>query len=124
MYLSFPIDSNDSRCSFMGCSHKNGLATYSVHVDAGAGLQVIQMNVTVFSDEKDDIMFGAHLWEKKCVLDVMNECMVTITPVKSNYLHTCMATGKSFCASGGKNTSTAFFGNGWLPVGGVPTSII
>lgn len=39
-------------------------------------------------------------------------------------LHTCMATGKSFCASGGKNTSTAFFGNGWLPVGGVPTSMM
>lgn len=35
-----------------------------------------------------------------------------------------MATGKSFWASGGKNTSTAFFGNGWLPVGGVPTSMI
>lgn len=35
-----------------------------------------------------------------------------------------MATGKSFWASGGKNTSTAFFGNGWLPVGGVPTSMM
>lgn len=37
---------------------------------------------------------------------------------------TCMATGKSFWASGGKKTSTAFFGNGWFPVGGVPTSMI
>lgn len=37
---------------------------------------------------------------------------------------TCMATGKSFWASGGKNTSTAFFGKGWLPVGGVPTSMM
>lgn len=55
----------------MGRSHKNGFATYSVHVNAGAGLKVIQMNVTVFSDEKDDIMFGAHLWEKKHVLDIM-----------------------------------------------------
>lgn len=35
-----------------------------------------------------------------------------------------MATGKSFWASGGKKTSTAFFGNGWLPVGGVPTSMM
>lgn len=38
--------------------------------------------------------------------------------------HTCMATGKSFWASGGKKTSTAFLGNGWLPVGGVPTSMM
>lgn len=37
---------------------------------------------------------------------------------------TCMATGKSFWASGGKKTSTAFFGNGWFPVGGVPTSMM
>lgn len=35
-----------------------------------------------------------------------------------------MATGKSFCASGGKKTSTAFLGNGWFPVGGVPTSMM
>lgn len=37
---------------------------------------------------------------------------------------TCIATGKSFWASGGKNTSTAFFGKGWFPVGGVPTSMM
>ena len=36
---------------------------------------------------------------------------------------TCMATGKSFCASGGKKMSTAFLVKGWLPAGGVPTSI-
>jgi hypothetical protein len=33
-----------------------------------------------------------------------------------------MATGKSFWASGGKNTSTAFLVNGWLPCVGWPTS--
>lgn len=38
--------------------------------------------------------------------------------------NTCIATGKSFCASGGKKTSTAFLGKGWFPVGGVPTSMI
>lgn len=37
---------------------------------------------------------------------------------------TCIATGKSFCASGGKNTSTAFLVNGWFPWGGWPTSIM
>ena len=39
-------------------------------------------------------------------------------------LFTCIATGKSLEASGGKNTSTAFFGKGWFPAAGVPTSII
>lgn len=39
-------------------------------------------------------------------------------------IQTCMATGKSFWASGGKKTSTAFLGNGWFPVGGVPTSMM
>ena len=37
---------------------------------------------------------------------------------------TCIATGKSFWASAGKNTSTAFLGNGWLPAGVWPTSEI
>lgn len=36
---------------------------------------------------------------------------------------TCMATGKSFWASGGNSTSTAFLVNGWFPAGGVPTSM-
>lgn len=34
-----------------------------------------------------------------------------------------MATGKSFCASAGKKTSTAFLGKGWLPAGVWPTSV-
>lgn len=37
---------------------------------------------------------------------------------------TCIATGKSVWASGGKNTSTAFFANGWFPVAGWPTSMM
>lgn len=45
-------------------------------------------------------------------------------PDAFSFAPTCMATGKSFCASGGKKTSTAFFGNGWFPVGGVPTSMM
>ena len=40
------------------------------------------------------------------------------------FILTCIATGKSFCASGGKKTSTAFFWNGEFPEGGVPTSIM
>lgn len=43
-----------------GC-HKNGLSTDPVHVDARARLKVIKMDVAVFGDEKDDVMFGAYL---------------------------------------------------------------
>lgn len=64
-YLSFPVHANDSSCGFVGCRHKNGLSADSVHVDAGARLQVVQMNVTVFSDEKYDILFGADLCDEK-----------------------------------------------------------
>ena len=46
------------------------------------------------------------------------ELRKTVVPV------TCIATGKSFCASGGKKTSTAFFWKGEFPVGGVPTSMM
>ncbi len=67
MYLSFPVHADDSRCGFVGCRHKNGLSADSVHVDAGARLQVIQMNVTVFSDEKYDVLFGADLCDEKYV---------------------------------------------------------
>ena len=37
---------------------------------------------------------------------------------------TCIATGKSACASGGKKTSTDLFGKGWFGAFGVPTSIM
>lgn len=44
---------------------KNGLSTDPVHVDAGARLKVIQVDVAIFGDEKDDIMLGAYLEEDK-----------------------------------------------------------
>lgn len=64
-YLSFPVDADNPSCGIMGRSHKNGLPTDSVHVDASARLQVIQMNVTVFSDEIYNIVFGADLCDKR-----------------------------------------------------------
>lgn len=44
---------------------KNGLSTDPVHVDAGARLKVIQVDVAIFGDEKDNIMLGAYLEEDK-----------------------------------------------------------
>ncbi len=48
----------------MRSGDKNGLSTDPVHVDAGAHLKVIQVDVAVFGDEKDNIMLGAYLEDK------------------------------------------------------------
>ncbi len=45
----------------MGGSDKNGLAADPVHVDTSSSLQVIQVDVAVFGDEKDYVLFGTDL---------------------------------------------------------------
>ena len=45
----------------MHSSHKDGFPTDSVHVDACACLQVVQVEVAKLGDEVDDIILGAHL---------------------------------------------------------------
>lgn len=45
----------------MWCSDKDGLPTDAVHVDAGARLQVIQVNVPIFGNKENNIVLGAHL---------------------------------------------------------------
>ena len=57
---------------------------------------------------------------------MQSACHKMILGIKQPHLTfyiTCMATGKSFCASGGKKTSTAFLEKAVLPDGGVPTSM-
>lgn len=48
----------------MRCSDKDGLPTDAIHVDAGARLQVVQVNVSIFGNEKNHIVLGAHLPNK------------------------------------------------------------
>ena len=60
-YLSFPVDTDDAGGGFVWGSHKDGLPADAVHVDAGAGLQVVQVDVAVLGDEEHDILFGADL---------------------------------------------------------------
>lgn len=60
-YLSFPVDSNDTSSWLVGCSDKNGLTADPVHVDTSPSLQVIQVDVAIFGDEKDDILLGTNL---------------------------------------------------------------
>lgn len=45
----------------MGCGDKNGLSADPVHVDTSSSLQVIQVDVAIFSDEKDNILLGTDL---------------------------------------------------------------
>lgn len=35
---------------------KDGLSADAVHIDAGAGFQVIQVNVAIFGDEENNIL--------------------------------------------------------------------
>lgn len=60
-YLSFPVHTNDTSSWFMGGSDKNGLPADSVHVDTSSSLQVIQVDVAIFGDEKDYILLGTDL---------------------------------------------------------------
>lgn len=58
----------------MWSSNKDGLPTDAVHVDAGACLQVIQVNVAVFGNKENHILLGAYLSnkdDKLCLLIVL-----------------------------------------------------
>lgn len=61
MYLAFPVNPNDTSSRFMGGSDKNGLPANPIHVDTSSSLQVVQVDVAIFSDEKDYILLGADL---------------------------------------------------------------
>lgn len=45
----------------MGRCDKDGLPADPVHVDTGSGFQVVQVDVAVFSNEEDYILFGTDL---------------------------------------------------------------
>lgn len=60
-YLSFPVDPNDTSGGLVWGGDKNGLSADPVHVDAGSSFQVVQVNVAVFGDEKDDVLLWADL---------------------------------------------------------------
>lgn len=64
-YLSFPVDSNDASSWFMWGCNKDGLPADPVHVDTGASLEVIQVDVAIFGDEKDNILLRADLEDRE-----------------------------------------------------------
>lgn len=60
-YLSLAINTNDSTGRLVGSSHEDGVSTDSVHVYADTSLDVIEMNVTIFSNKIYDVIFWRHL---------------------------------------------------------------
>ena len=54
--LSFSVDTDDAIGRLVGRGNKDGLSADPVHVDAGAALQVVKVNVTVLRDEINDAM--------------------------------------------------------------------
>lgn len=42
---------------------EDGLSADAVHVDAGARLQVIEVNVAVFGNKENHVLLGAYLYE-------------------------------------------------------------
>lgn len=65
-YLSLPVYTDDAWRGLMWRGDKDGLPTDTIHVDAGARLQVVQVNVSIFGNEKHNIVLGAHLPNKIC----------------------------------------------------------
>lgn len=85
-YLSLPVDANYSRSAFMRSGNKDGVTTYSVHVDACSSLNVVQMNVTVFGDQIDHIIFRSNLTEGKTRKSCQIQKDLYFFPFFSSYL--------------------------------------
>ena len=61
LYLSLPVDTNNSISWFMRGSNKDGVSTDTVHVNAWTTFYVVQMDVAILGDKKDYSMFLADL---------------------------------------------------------------
>ena len=60
-YLAFPVDSDDTTGGIMDSCDKDGLTADTVHVDASASLDVVEMDVAKLGDQVDDIVLLTHL---------------------------------------------------------------
>lgn len=68
-HLAFLVNTNDTVGGIMLSSDEDGFARDTVHVDTGTGLEVVEVNESVFSDEVDDTMLLGDLhsdWEIIC----------------------------------------------------------
>lgn len=77
-----------------GC-HKDGVPTDPVHVDTGACLYVVQVDVTILGDQVDHIIFGTNLntGDKDDRLQPNHICSLLTT----HRVETCQGNGKIVC---------------------------
>lgn len=61
LYLSFSVHTDNAICWIMRRRDKNGVPTDAVHVDAGATLNVVQVDITIFGDQENNTMLLADL---------------------------------------------------------------
>ena len=54
--LSLSVNSDDAGAGLVGCRDEDRISGNAVHVDAGAGLQVVQMNIPVLGDQVNDVV--------------------------------------------------------------------
>ncbi|KAI3480029.1 hypothetical protein L1887_57805 [Cichorium endivia] len=59
--LTLAVDADDAAGGFVLCGDKDGVAGDAVHVDAGAGLEVVEVDEAVLCDEVDDAVALADL---------------------------------------------------------------
>ncbi len=59
--MSLPIDPDDAVGGLVGGRHEDGFGGDPVHVDAGAALQVVQVDVPVLGDKVDHAMLLTNL---------------------------------------------------------------
>ena len=125
MYLALLVYTNQTTAGLVWSCDKDGLSTDSVHVDACSCFQVIHVDVPKFGNHKNDTIFGRDLKGNKLRVAYLTSLILntSFSLAKVIDVRTCIATGKSRAASGGKFSSTAFFKMAWLPSAGCPTSI-
>ena len=68
LYLSLPVDSNDTTAGVVDGCDKDGLSTDAVHVDTGGSLDVVEMDVPELGDHVDHIVLGTDLKNKDTIM--------------------------------------------------------
>merc|ERR1719447_2007075 len=112
-----------------GNQQESTLFCFAVRGAAGGKLHIIEVGTpptgnSPFQKKAVDVFFPPEAQSDFPVAMQVSKKNCVVYLITQFFLDTCIATGKSLWASGGKKTSTAFFWNGEFPVGGVPTSIM
>ena len=88
-HLSLPVHPDDATGGLVDGSDKDGLPTDAVHVDARAGLQVVQVDVAKLGDQVDRIVLRADLEGVR--IGSLYESMRSYTHACMDaHTHTCM----------------------------------